>query len=212
MEMPERINPGSFAARVTFFAPVSLLFFLTVMVIAGATSGPAFTRCTTGSSPRPFRVPPAARVPRGPRATCTLAFAIAALTSVALVVTYVRAIAGATRLVLTTGGAEIVFLVLFSYAFFLEGFTGVDDHDWRDRHAVRADADHGPRSRGTRCSGRAHGCRTRRPGMPRVAEAPAGAQVRHLVVSVVTRDRLEFVDITPALAGVVEGLGCAMAC
>jgi secondary thiamine-phosphate synthase enzyme len=43
--------------------------------------------------------------------------------------------------------------------------------------------------------------------MPRVAEAPAGAQVRHLVVSVVTRDPVEFVDITPALAGLVEGLG-----
>lgn len=43
--------------------------------------------------------------------------------------------------------------------------------------------------------------------MPRVAEAPAGAQVRHLVVSVVTCDPLEFVDITPALARVVDGLG-----
>jgi secondary thiamine-phosphate synthase enzyme len=43
--------------------------------------------------------------------------------------------------------------------------------------------------------------------MPRVAEAPAGAQVLHLVVSVVTRDPVEFVDITPALARVVEGLG-----
>ena len=43
--------------------------------------------------------------------------------------------------------------------------------------------------------------------MPRVAEAPAGAQVRHLVVSVVTRDPVEFVDITPALARVVGGLG-----
>ncbi len=43
--------------------------------------------------------------------------------------------------------------------------------------------------------------------MPRVAEAPAGTQVRHLVVSVVTRDPVEFVDITPALARVVEGLG-----
>ena len=43
--------------------------------------------------------------------------------------------------------------------------------------------------------------------MPRVAEAPAGAQVRHLVVSVVTRDPVEFVDITPALARLVEGLG-----
>ena len=43
--------------------------------------------------------------------------------------------------------------------------------------------------------------------MPRVAEASAGAQVRHLMVSVVTRDPVEFVDITPALAQVVEGLG-----
>jgi len=43
--------------------------------------------------------------------------------------------------------------------------------------------------------------------MPRVAEAPEGTQVRHLVVSVVTRDPVEFVDITPALARLVEGLG-----
>jgi secondary thiamine-phosphate synthase enzyme len=43
--------------------------------------------------------------------------------------------------------------------------------------------------------------------MPQIAEAPAGAQVRHLAVSVVTRDPAEFVDITPALAGIVEGLG-----
>lgn len=43
--------------------------------------------------------------------------------------------------------------------------------------------------------------------MPRVAEAPAGAQVRYLVVSVVTRDPVELVDITPALARVVGGLG-----
>ena len=41
MAMPERLNPGPFAARVTFFAPVSLLFFLTVMVIVGATHGPS---------------------------------------------------------------------------------------------------------------------------------------------------------------------------
>jgi inner membrane protein involved in colicin E2 resistance len=54
-----------------------------------------------------------------------LAFAVAALTSVTLVATYVRALAGATHLVFTTGAAQVVFLVLFSYAFFLEGFTGL---------------------------------------------------------------------------------------
>ena len=43
--------------------------------------------------------------------------------------------------------------------------------------------------------------------MPRLAEAPAGAQVRHLVVSVVTRDPVEFVDITPLLGRGVDDLG-----
>ena len=41
--------------------------------------------------------------------------------------------------------------------------------------------------------------------MPRVTDA--GAEVRHVAVSVVTRDPIEFVDITPALARVVENLG-----
>ncbi len=53
MELPERLNPGPFAARVTFFAPVSLLFFLAVMVIVGHDlTGRRCTRCTTGSSRR----------------------------------------------------------------------------------------------------------------------------------------------------------------
>ena len=39
MKLPEKLNPGPFAARVTFFAPVSLLFFLAVMVMVGTTSG-----------------------------------------------------------------------------------------------------------------------------------------------------------------------------
>jgi secondary thiamine-phosphate synthase enzyme len=40
-----------------------------------------------------------------------------------------------------------------------------------------------------------------------VAEAPAGARVRHLLISVVTRDPVEFLDITAALARSVGNLG-----
>lgn len=43
--------------------------------------------------------------------------------------------------------------------------------------------------------------------MPRVAEAPSGTQVRHLIVSVVTREPFEIVDITSALTRALEGLG-----
>jgi hypothetical protein len=39
MDLPNRINPGPLAARITFFAPVSLLFFLAVMVILGVVRG-----------------------------------------------------------------------------------------------------------------------------------------------------------------------------
>jgi inner membrane protein involved in colicin E2 resistance len=125
IEMPERINPGPFAARVTFFAPVSLLFFLTVMVIAGATSGPALHPMHYWFISAAFFAFHLLLAYLVDHINLHLAFAIAALTSVTLVVTYVRAVAGATRLVLTTGAAQIVFLVLFSYAFFLEGFTGL---------------------------------------------------------------------------------------
>jgi hypothetical protein len=125
VEMPERINPGPFAARVTFFAPVSLLFFLTVMVLAGATSGPALHPMHYWFISAAFFAFHLLLAYLVDHINLHLAFAIAAITSVTLVVTYVRAIAGAARLVLTTGAAQIVFLVLFSYAFFLEGFTGL---------------------------------------------------------------------------------------
>jgi inner membrane protein involved in colicin E2 resistance len=125
MEMPERINPGPFAARVTFFAPVSLLFFLTVTVIAGATSGPALHPMHYWFISAAFFAFHLLLAYLVDHVNLHLAFAVAALTSVTLVVTYVRSIAGTTRLVLTIGAAQFVFLVLFSYAFFLEGFTGL---------------------------------------------------------------------------------------
>ena len=54
------------------------------------------------------------------------AFAIASAASVFLVVSYLRARGGpAHRPASTPARAQLVFLVLFSYAFFFEGFTGL---------------------------------------------------------------------------------------
>jgi hypothetical protein len=125
MQLPERLNPGPFAARVTFFAPVSLLFFLAVMVMLGAMSGPSLHPMHYWFLSAAFFAFHLLLAYLADHVNLHLAFAVAALTSVALVVTYVRAIAGATRLVLTIGAAQVVFLVIFSYAFFLEGFTGL---------------------------------------------------------------------------------------
>jgi hypothetical protein len=125
IEMPERINPGPFAARVTFFAPVSLLFFLTVMVIAGATSGRSLHPMHYWFISAAFFAFHLLLAYLVDHIALHLAFGIAALTSVSLVVTYIRAVAGASPLVMTTAAAQLIFLVLFSYAFFLEGFTGL---------------------------------------------------------------------------------------
>jgi hypothetical protein len=52
-------------------------------------------------------------------------FAIASAVSLALVVSYLRAVAGAGRALAEAGVAQLVFLVLFGYAFFFDGYTGL---------------------------------------------------------------------------------------
>ena len=53
------------------------------------------------------------------------AFFISSIVSVFLVVTYLRLVAGTRFAVARAGLAQFVFLVLFSYAFFFEGYTGL---------------------------------------------------------------------------------------
>ena len=45
--------------------------------------------------------------------------------SVFLVVSYLRLVLGTKQAILIAGGAQMVYLVLFSYAFFWEGWTGL---------------------------------------------------------------------------------------
>ena len=54
-----------------------------------------------------------------------LAFAASAAVSVGLVVSYLRVVTGMRHALLGAGTAQAIFLVLFSYAFFFEGFTGL---------------------------------------------------------------------------------------
>jgi inner membrane protein involved in colicin E2 resistance len=104
---------------------VSLLFFLTVMVMVGATSGPALHPMHywfIASAFFSFHLLLAYLVDH---VNVHAAFAAAALVSLTLVTSYVRVVAGAGRALTTVAAAQAVFLVLFSYAFFFEGFTGL---------------------------------------------------------------------------------------
>ena len=53
------------------------------------------------------------------------AMAISSLVSVLLVVSYLRLVVGMRFAALEAGTAQLIYLVLFSYAFFYKGFTGL---------------------------------------------------------------------------------------
>lgn len=125
LALPNKLNPGPFAARVTFFAPVGLLFFLTVMVILGATMGPSLHPMHywfIAASFFAFHLLLAYLVDH---VSVHVAFGTAALVSLSLVVSYLRLVTGMRHALFRAGAAQAVFLVLFSYAFFFEGFTGL---------------------------------------------------------------------------------------
>jgi hypothetical protein len=125
MEFPEKLNPGPFAARVTFFAPVSLLFFLAVMVMVGVTSGPSLHPMHYWFIAAAFFAFHLLLAYLVDHVSVHVAFASAAAVSLTLVVSYLRAVTGMRDALLKAGVAQAIFLVLFSYAFFFEGFTGL---------------------------------------------------------------------------------------
>jgi Inner membrane protein CreD len=125
MDPPNRLNPGPLAARITFFAPVSLLFFMIVMVILGVLRGRSLHPMNYFFLGTAFFAFHLLLAYLADQVNVHAAFLIASATSLFLVVTYLRLVAGFRVALLEAGLAQIVFLVLFSYAFFFEGVTGL---------------------------------------------------------------------------------------
>lgn len=125
IEMPKRLNPGPTAARIAFFAPVSLgFFFFLVMIVAvlrGIRIHPVnyfFLACAFFA----FHLLLAYLVDH---LSLPLAFALCSAVSVALVVSYMRLVVGPRFAFVEVGLAQLVYLVGFSAAFFVAGFTGL---------------------------------------------------------------------------------------
>ena len=125
VDLPRRLNPGPLVSRVTFFAPVSLLFFFFVTAILAAARrkrlhpmhffllGCGFFafHLLFAYSVDHFEVLPA--------------FVASAIVSLALVISYARHFVGWRFALVEMGGAQLVYLVLFSYTFFWQGVTGL---------------------------------------------------------------------------------------
>ncbi len=125
MDPPNKLNPGPLAARITFFAPVSLLFFFTVMVILGVLRGHSLHPMNYFFLSAAFFAFHLLLAYLVDHISIHLAFAIASLTSIFLVVSYLRIVTGMRSALVEAGLAQLVYLVMFSYAFFFEGYTGL---------------------------------------------------------------------------------------
>ena len=125
VEPPSRLNPGPLTSRITFFAPVGLLFFFTVMVILGVVNGRSLHPMNYFFLAAAFFAFHLLLAYLVDHVDIHASFAVAAATSVFLVVSYLGLVAGLKVAVLQAGLAQLVFLVLFSYAFFFEGYAGL---------------------------------------------------------------------------------------
>ena len=124
MEMPAVTNPGTVAGRMTFFAPVSLLFFFAVLVIVALQLGVNLHPMNyffLAAGCFAFQLLFAYLVDLLP---LLASFLIAAAVSLLLVNGYLwRAVGG--RFARISAVAQFAYMVLFSYSFFFDGLTGI---------------------------------------------------------------------------------------
>jgi inner membrane protein involved in colicin E2 resistance len=125
IDLPQLLNPGPLATKVTLFAPVSLLFFFFVVAVLSQARGLELhpmhyflLSCAFFA----FHLLFAYMVDHW---NIVPSFAIAASVSVFLVVSYARLFVGWRFALREMGLSQLLYLVLFSATFFWDGFTGL---------------------------------------------------------------------------------------
>lgn len=125
LALPERLNPGPLASRITFFAPVSLLFFFFVIAILAEAQKKdlhAMHYLFLGCAFFAFHLLFAYLVDH---LSIAPSFTLSALVSTLLTVTYARLFVGWKFALREIGISQLLYLVLFSFTFFWSGFTGL---------------------------------------------------------------------------------------
>jgi len=123
--MPEHLQPGPVAGRISMFAPVSLLFFFFLLFLLTTMRGVDLHPMNyffLAAAFFSFHLLLAYLVDL---ISIHVAFAICSVVSIFLVVSYLRLVVGMRFALVEAGAMQLVYLVAFSYAFFLEGMTGL---------------------------------------------------------------------------------------
>jgi inner membrane protein involved in colicin E2 resistance len=125
MVMPEKLQPGPLAGQISFFAPVSLFFFFFLMLIITTLRDidlHPMNYFFLASAFFAFHLLLAYLVDH---ISIHAAFLICSAVSIFLVVSYLRLVVGMRFAAVEAGISQFIYLVLFSYAFFFKGFTGL---------------------------------------------------------------------------------------
>ena len=125
MAMPEKLQPGPLAGRISFFAPVSLFFFFFVMLMITTLRRIELHPVNYFFLAAAFFAFHLLLAYLVDHIDIHLAFVTSSLVSLALVVSYLRLVVGMRFAAVEAGLTQFLYLVLFSYAFFFKGFTGL---------------------------------------------------------------------------------------
>jgi len=125
MTMPQKLQPGPLAGEISYAAPVSLFFFFFLMFIITTMRNIDLHPMNYFFLATAFFAFHLLLAYLVDHISIHAAMILASVVSVALVVSYLRLVVGLRFAALEAGTAQLIYLVLFSYAFFWKGFTGL---------------------------------------------------------------------------------------
>jgi inner membrane protein involved in colicin E2 resistance len=125
LTMPQKLQPGPLAGRISYFAPVSLFFFFFLVFILSTLRGNDLHAMNYFFLACAFFAFHLLLAYLADHISIHAAFVISSLVSIVLVVSYLRLVVDLRFAVVEAGLTQLIYLVLFSYAFFFEGFTGL---------------------------------------------------------------------------------------
>jgi inner membrane protein involved in colicin E2 resistance len=125
LKMPQKLQPGPLAGRISYFAPVSLFFFFFLIFILSTLRGIDLHPMNYFFLAAAFFAFHLLMAYLCDHISIHTAFFVSSLVSILLVVSYLRLVVNLRFAVVDAGLSQLIYLVLFSYAFFFEGFTGL---------------------------------------------------------------------------------------
>ena len=125
LKMPQKLQPGPLAGRISYFAPVSLFFFFFLVFILSTLRGLDLHPMNYFFLACAFFAFHLLLAYLCDHLSIHAAFVISSAVSILLVVSYLRLVVNGRFALVDAGLAQLIYLVLFSYAFFFEGFTGL---------------------------------------------------------------------------------------